>query len=82
MGLKVSSSWGVAKKFSKLPSWKGLLKNHAQLPKKREDFKDKIEVWIFSSQFNFKGISHIKLKRISILENMREESELHEQIMQ
>ena len=29
-GLKMSWSWGVAKKFSKLPSRRGLQKNHAQ----------------------------------------------------
>ena len=27
----MSWSWGVAKKISKLPSWRGLQKNHAQL---------------------------------------------------
>ena len=31
MGWKVWSSWGVVEQISKLPSWRGLQKNHAQL---------------------------------------------------
>ena len=31
MGFRFGSSWGVAKKISKLPSWRGLQQNHARL---------------------------------------------------
>ena len=54
MGFRFGSSWGVAKKISKLPSWRGLLKNHAHL----QFTKNCPVIWKFhefgSGETNFK----------------------------
>ena len=52
-GFRFGSSWGVVEKISKLPSWRGLQKNHAQLQFK-QGFPCKLKmswVWMWS---NFK----------------------------
>ena len=78
-GFKNSMKLGGCQKKIKVTLLERPHEKSCSTSQKREDFKDKIEVWIFSSEFNVKGISYIKLKRISILENMREQGELDKQ---
>ena len=53
ISLKVWSSWGVTEKISKLPCWRGLQKNHAQL-QFYKGFPCKLKIlWVWVWQ-NFK----------------------------
>ena len=68
-GFKNSMKLGGCQKKFKVTILEKPSEKSCSTSQKREDFKEKIEVWIFLSQLNSRGISHIKLKRILILED-------------